>query len=273
MQGDAAGGEGPIETGLLTDQVAIVSGVGPGMGRDLALVFARAGADVVLAGRTPERLEAVATEVEALGRQAVSVPTDIGDPDACHALVRRTEIELGGLDVLVNNAFAEDAFVSIEEGGVEAWEAVFEVNLWGTLQLTQAAVPAMQRRGGGSIVMVNTLSIRIVNPLLGGYASSKHALMSAARSLALELGPENIRVNSIAPGHIWGPSLEWYFRKLAKERGVTPQDVYDEIAELNCLKHIHTSEDVARVALFFASDRSRAITGQMLDVNAGRYFH
>ena len=273
MGTDAAGSEAPIESGLLADRVAVVSGIGPGMGRDLALVLARAGADVVLAARTVERLAAVAAEVEGLGRRAHCVPTDIADPDACHDLAAEAERTLGRIDVLVNNAFAEDPFVSIEDGGVEVWESVFEVNLWGTLQLTQAVVPAMRRAGGGSIVMINTLSTRVVNPLLGGYASSKRALMTAAQSLALELGDDGIRVNSIAPGHIWGPSLEWYFGKLAKDRGITPQEVYDEIAERNCLKHIHTSEDVARVALFFASDRSRAITGQTLDVNAGRYFH
>ena len=264
---------GLLEEGLLEEKVAIVSGVGPGLGRDLALVFARAGADIVLAGRTKPRLEAVADEVEQLDRRAVFATTDVTDDAMCRNVVAVAETELGKVDVLVNNAFAEDPFVTIEDGGVETWEEVFEVNLWGTLQLTQAAVPAMQRAGGGSVVMVNTLSTRVVNPLLGGYASSKRALISAAQSLALELGTDNIRVNSIAPGHIWGPSLQWYFEKLAADRGVTPQAVYDEIADLNCLKHIHTSEDVARVALFFASDRSRAITGQTLDVNAGRYFH
>ena len=262
-----------LEEGLLDGKVAIVSGVGPGMGRDLALVFARAGADVVLGGRTSARLGAVAADVSALGRRAVWAETDVADDAACRHLVDVAEGELGRVDVLVNNAFAEDPFVSIEEGGVETWEQVFEVNLWGTLQLCQAAVPALRRAGSGSIVMVNTLSIRVVNPLLGGYAASKRALLSAARTLALELGPDGIRVNSIAPGHIWGPALKWYFEKLAADRGVTPQEIYDEIADLNCLKHIHNSEDVARVALFFASSRSSAITGQVLDVNAGRYFH
>lgn len=263
---------GILESGLLEGRRAIISGVGPGMGRDLALVFARAGADVALGARRNEFMDSVAAEVEALGRRAVTVPTDVTDPDACRALVGTAERELGGVDVLVNNAFAEDPFVSIEDGGIEVWEQVFEVNLWGTLQLTREAVPAMQRVGGGSVVMISTLSIRVVNPLLGGYASSKRALMTAAQALARELGPEGIRVNSIAPGHIWGSALEWYFGKLAEDRGVTPQDVYDDIAGQNCLGHIHTSEDVARVALFFASERSRAITGQMLDVNAGRYF-
>jgi len=258
---------------VLEDRVAIVSGIGPGMGRDISLTLAGAGAHVVLAARTEAKLEAVAEEVETRGRRALCVPTDIADPDQCRHLAATTREAFGRLDVLVNNAFAEDPFASFEDGGPDAWKQVFDVNVFGTLQLTQAAVPLMKETGGGSIVMISTMSTRIVNPLLGGYAASKRALMTAAQSLALELGRYRIRVNSVAPGHIWGPSLEWYFGWLAGQRGCTPQDVYDEIAGLTALNHIHTSEEVAQVVLFFASDRARAITGQTLDVNAGRYMH
>jgi NAD(P)-dependent dehydrogenase (short-subunit alcohol dehydrogenase family) len=258
---------------LLEDRVAVVSGVGPGMGRDLSLTLAKAGADVVLAARTESTLVEVAAEVEALGRRASCVPTDITDGDDCRRVAATADAEFGRVDVLVNNAFAEDPFVSFEDGGPEVWREAFDVNVFGTLQLTQAVVPVMKQAGGGSIVMISTLSTRIVNPLLGGYASSKRGLMTAARTLATELGPYGIRVNSIAPGHIWGPSLEWYFERLAEQRGCSPEDVYDEIAGMTCLDHIHTSAEVAQVVLFFACDLSRVITGQTLDVNAGRYFH
>ena len=130
----------------------------------------------------------------------------------------------------------------------------------------------MKRTGRGSIVMITTLSIRMVNPVLGGYAASKRALTGAARMLAAELQTDGIRVNCVAPGHIWGEALARYFAWQAEQRDVTPQDVYDEIAAGNALNHIHTSEEVARVVLFFASDLSRAITGQTLDVSCGRVF-
>lgn len=265
-----------IDTGLehlLANKVALVSGIGPGMGRALSLRMARSGADVVLAARTESKLLDVAAEVEALGRRALCVVTDIGDPEQCTELVARADAELGGVDILVNNAFEEDPFISFEDGGPEVWRKVFDTNVFGTLQLTQAVVPSMKRRGGGAVVMISTLSTRIVNPLLGGYASSKRALMTAAQTLALELAPEGIRVNTVAPGHIRGPSLEWYFEKLAAERGTTPQEVYDEIAAMNCLRHIHTPDEISGSVLFLVSDRARAITGQTLDVNAGRYFH
>lgn len=251
----------------------MVSGVGPGLGRDLALTLAREGADVVLAARTEAKLEVVAEEVEALDRRALCVPTDVTDADACRHLASATREAYGRVDVLVNNAFAEDPFVSFEDGGPEVWRAVFDVNVFGTLQVTQALVPLFGETGGGSIVMISTMSTRIVNPLLGGYAASKRALTTAAQTIAKELGPQGIRVNQVAPGHIWGPSLEWYFGRLAEQRGCSAQDVYDEIAGMTCLGRINTSEEVAQVVLFLASGRSRAITGQTLDVNAGRYFH
>ena len=149
---------------LLAGKVAVVSGIGPGMGRALSLRMARSGADVVLAARTEAKLTEVAVEVEALGRRALCVPTDIASPEDCARLVERADAELGGIDVLVNNAFEEDPFISFEDGGPDVWRKVFDTNVFGTLQLTQAVIPSMQRRGGGAIVMISTLSTRIVNP-------------------------------------------------------------------------------------------------------------
>jgi NAD(P)-dependent dehydrogenase (short-subunit alcohol dehydrogenase family) len=258
---------------LLEGRVAVVSGIGPGMGRDISLTLASAGAAVVLAARREEKLREVAREVEALGRRAVCVTTDITDKEQCARLVAAAHDELGRVDVLVNNAFAEEDWATFKGFDLERWRAPFAVNVFGSLQLSQAVVPLMKAQGGGSIVMINTLSTRVVNPVLGGYASSKGALLVAAQVMAKELGAYGIRVNSIAPGHIWGESLKHYFEHLARQRGVTSQDVYDDIASQTALHHIPTSEEISRAVLFFASDLSRVITGQTLDVNAGRVFH
>ena len=256
---------------MLDGRVAVVSGVGPGLGRDIALTLARAGADVVLAARRQDVIEKVAAEVEAEGRRAIAVPTDITIEAQCRRLAGAVD-RLGRLDVLVNSAFAEEDWSSFDGFDPERWRPPFDVNLFGTLQLTQALLPAMKRTGRGSIVMITSLSIHMVNPVLGGYAASKRALTGAARALAHELEPDDIRVNCVAPGHIWGESLARYFGWQAEQRGVSPQDVYDEIAAGNALHHIHTSEEVARVVLFFASDLSRAISGQTLNVSCGRVF-
>ena len=240
------------------------------MGRDISLTLAGAGADLVLAARSRDTMTAVAEEVRALGRRATCVPADLTDAGEC----RRLADAAGDVDVLVNNAFAEEDWATFEGFDVTRWRRPFEVNVFGTLALTQAVVRRMKAAGrGGSVVFVSTLSTREPNPIIGGYASSKRAQMTAAQQLALELGPHGIRVNCVAPGHIDGTSLRRYFAWIAEQRAVTPDDVYAEIAGLTALNHIPTSEEISRAVLFLASPLSRAVTGQTLDVNCGRYFH
>ena len=256
---------------MLDGRVAIVSGVGPGLGRAIALRLASAGADVALGARTVGHLEPVAKEVEARGRRAVAVATDVTDADQCRRLADTAAAELGRVDILVNNAFAEEdwheAFTGFDP---KRWHRPVDVNLFGTLAMTHAALPHLRAAGGGSIVNITTLSIKTVNPVLGGYASSKAALTTASQVLAKELGPDGIRVNCVAPGHIMGESLRDYFDFLADRRGVEPRVVHDEVASGNALNRITTPEEVADVVLFFTSGRSRVITGQTLAVNCGR---
>lgn len=257
---------------LLEDRVAIVSGIGPGMGRDISLAFAREGAHLVLGARTEAMLEKVAAEVEALGRRAVWRPTDIADEAQCLALAEAARRKLGRIDVLVNNAFVQPPFETIEDNALETWRTAFEVNVFGTLAMTKAVIPAMKEQRSGSIVFVNSMSMRRIQPLFGAYAATKAALLSASRTLARELGGFGIRVNSVVPGYIWGPSLEWYFGELAKQQGCTPEEVYAGVASETCLNHIPTSAEIAGAVVFLASDLSRVVTGQALDVNAGHWF-
>ena len=153
-----------------------MSGVGPGLGREIALEFAREGADVALGARTESYLREVAAEVEALGRRAIAVPTDITDQDQCDRLVHATVDGLGGVDVVVHNAFASSKFRTFEDADLRDWRAVMDVNLFGSLQLTKSVLPAMKERGGGSIVFVNSMIVRKPLPTQGSYATSKGAL-------------------------------------------------------------------------------------------------
>jgi NAD(P)-dependent dehydrogenase (short-subunit alcohol dehydrogenase family) len=258
---------------LLENRVAIVSGIGPGMGRDISLALAREGADVALAARTAPTLEALAQEIRALGRRALPVPTDIADPAQCRRLAEATRAELGRIDVLVNNAFRSGPYDPVETATMDDWRKIFDVNLFGSVQLSQAVIPAMKQAGGGSIIMINSMSLRVIEPRFGGYAASKGALMAATQTMAKELGTSHIRVNSVVPGYIWGPNLEGYFKQLAQQRGTTPEVIYAEIASRTALGRIPTSAEIAGAVVFFASDLSRAVTGQALDVNAGHYFH
>jgi NAD(P)-dependent dehydrogenase (short-subunit alcohol dehydrogenase family) len=257
---------------LLEGKVAVVSGIGPGMGRDISLRLAEQGADIVLGGRTESKLEGVAKEVEALGRRALPVRCDVADPDACIELADRAAAELGGIDVLVNNAFHQGDAKSLMDADLTAWRDVLEINLFGALHMTKAVVPHMEERGGGYIVMINTMSTERIEAKFGSYTASKSALKGVSRTLARELGPKGIRVNAIHPGYIWGDSVEWYFNFLADKRGVTFQEVYDEVAAETCLGYLPSSEEIAGAVVFFASDLAKAVTGQSIGVNAGHWF-
>jgi NAD(P)-dependent dehydrogenase (short-subunit alcohol dehydrogenase family) len=259
--------------GLLAGRVAIVSGIGPGMGRDVSLALAREGADLALAARTADTLQALAAEVRALGRRALPVPTDIARAEDCRRLAGAAAAEFGRVNVLVNNAFLGGRYVPVEEASMDDWRRVFDVNLFGSIQLTQAVIPHMKTGGGGSIIFVGSMSMRLIEPRFGSYAASKGALMTAAQTLAKELGPSGIRVNSIVPGYIWGPALAGYFRQLATEQGTTPEAVYAEIASRTALGRIPTSAEIAGTVVFLASDLSAVVTGQAIDVNAGHFFH
>ena len=257
---------------LLNDKVGIVSGVGPGLGRQIALAFAREGAAVVLGARTESYLETVRAEIEALSGRAAVAATDITDATQCERLVDTARDAFGRVDVLVHNAFAPDVFQPFETVDLDAWRHIMDVNLFGSLQLTKAAIPTMKAEGSGSIVFVNSMIVRKILPLQGGYATSKGALLTAAQVLAKELGPHHIRVNSIVPGWMWGPSVQGYFRMMETQTGRPSQDQYDEIAAQIPLGEIPPDEDCANAAVFFASDLWAVVTGQALDVNGGEGF-
>jgi NAD(P)-dependent dehydrogenase (short-subunit alcohol dehydrogenase family) len=257
----------------MKDRVCLVSGAGPGTGRATALAMAREGAHLVLAGRTQAVLAELAGEVEAAGARVLPVVADVTLPEDRERLVAAAIRAFGGIDVLVNNAFATGRPGAIDRVPIsKAWKAPFEVNLFATLELTQAVVANMRGRGGGAVVMVGTLAS--VKPVAGlaAYAASKAALLAAARSLALELGPLQIRVNTVVPGHIDGPALEIYFAREAERLGVAVDEVRRRIAAESPLGRIASSEDVADAIVFLASRRAQAITGQALHVNGGQFF-
>ena len=257
---------------LLRDKVVVVCGVGPGLGRAIAVQSARAGADVVLAARTASRLDEVAAEVKALGRQAVTAVTDITDDDQVQRLPQVALETFGRADALVNNAFAIPPITSLAHADLDAVRLGIETNVLGTLRMTRAFTPALAE-ARGSIVMINSMVLRHSRLTFGPYKMAKAALLALAQSLATELGPQGIRVNSVAPGYIWAGSVKWYFGELAKQRGVTRQQIYDETAASIDLRRLPAPDEVADAVVFLASDLARAITGQCLDVNCGEFHH
>jgi len=260
---------------LLEGKVAIVSGVGPGLGQANARALAREGATVVLAARNADYLATVQAEIEADGGRAAAVPTNLVDQEQVGALVARTLAEYGQLDILVNNAFRMDTFQPFEAVDLAKWRKIFEVNVWGALGLTQACLPHLKdsaaQRGDASIVFIISMSMRKIRELEGGYSSSKAAVQTAAKTMAVELGPVGVRVNCVAPGWIGGPNVETFIRMDSEARNVSPDVVRGEIEARIPLGLIPPQDDIANAVVFFASPWSRVITGQTLDVNGGEW--
>ena len=257
---------------MLRDKVVVVCGVGRGLGRAIARQSARAGADLVLAARTAAFMDEVAAEVKALGRQAVTAVTDITDDDQVQRLPQVALETFGRADALVNNAFAIPPITSLAHADLDAVRLGIETNVLGTLRMTRAFTPALAE-ARGSIVMINSMVLRHSRLTFGPYKMAKAALLALAQSLATELGPQGIRVNSVAPGYIWAGSVKWYFGELAKQRGVTRQQIYDETAASTDLRRLPEPDEVADAVVFLASGLARAITGQCLDVNCGEFHH
>ena len=257
---------------LLDGKVTLVSGAGPGLGRDVALACGREGATVVVAARTEDNVRALAAEVEAAGAPALGLRLDITDAEQCRATVQRIVDAYGRLDVLVNNAFDDGDRTSFLDADLDRWRRTTEVNLFGTLQLTQACAPQMVAQGDGRIVMVNSMSAVRIRPGWGAYTASKAGLAAVTKVLAAELGEHGVRVNGVHPGYIWGDSVEMYFEYLAKKKGITADEQYREVASETALGYLPHSSEIAESVVFFASDMSKPITGQALGVNAGQWF-
>lgn len=263
---------------MLEGRTAVVTGVGPGMGRDIALGLAREGADVVLVARSDRTVPAVAEEIAGMGRRAVAVYGNIADPDDCARIASEVEAAFGGtLDVLVNSAFYGGLDGPFEDADLDRWQRPMKVNFFGTLRLTQALLPQLKaagaERGDARIVMVNTMSVQHLEAGAGAYAGSKAALGAVAKTLALELGRHNIRVNSVHPGYIWGDSVKTYFGWQADDRGgdVTWETIYEERAAETALGYLPHSSEIAGAVVFYASPLARCVTGTALPVNAGHW--
>ncbi|HSR85665.1 MAG TPA: SDR family oxidoreductase [Streptosporangiaceae bacterium] len=256
----------------LQDKVLVISGVGPDLGRQIAVRAAAAGADVVLAARTASRLEDVAAEIKELGRRALVVPTDMTVAADAERLASAAVEEFGRVDALVHNALVMPPIADLLKVDLDAVQAGFNNNVISALRMTRLFVPALAATSG-SVVMVNSMVVRFSQRTMGPYKMAKASLLAMAQSLATELGPQGIRVNSVAPGHIWGESLKWYFSYLAKKRGVDADSIYAETAANIDLGRLPEPDEIADAVLFLASPLARAITGQCLDVNCGEYHH
>jgi NAD(P)-dependent dehydrogenase (short-subunit alcohol dehydrogenase family) len=246
-------------SGRLKDKKVLVTGGDSGIGRAVAIAFAREGADLLIAyleedddARETQRL------VEAAGRQCMLVRGNIGDPAHCRALVNKTVAELGGLDVLVNNAAHQMSFNSPEEISDEEWKLTFEVNIHAMFYLVKAAVKHM--KPGASIINTASVNADMPNPHLLAYATSKGAIQNFTGGLAQLLAEKGIRVNAVAPGPVWTPLIP----------STMPAEQVSKFGQNYPMKRPAQPAELAPVYVMLASDEASYISGTMIGVTGGK---
>ena len=255
---------------LLKGKVVVVSGIGPGLGRSLAEEAARMGADLVIASRTESRLLELQADLEGHGTKVVSVVTDVTDEDSRVNLRDRTLEAFGRVDCVINNAFTIPPMDPITQIEPRKLAKVNETNVFAPLRLSALFADALSE-SKGSIIMLNSCVVFSSQPEYAGYKLSKGALEHLASSLATELGPRGIRVNSVAPSYIYEDVNRGYFDFLGAVEDKTHEQVYAEKAAPTDLKRLASPQEVARATLFLASDLASAVTGQMLTVDCGEF--
>jgi len=242
----------------LAGKVAIITGGDSGIGRAVAVTFARERADVVLLYLN-ESEDALKTcqIIESLGQQCLEMSGDIADADFCKSVVQRVEARWGRLDILVNNAGEQHPQECLEDISEEQWERTFRTNIFGMFQLTKAALPLMGE--GGAIINTTSITAYKGNPKLIDYSSTKGAITSFTRSLAMNLVKRGIRVNAVAPGPIWTPLIPSTFNaeEVASFGSNTPMGRPGQ------------PEELAPAYVYLASADSSYVSGQVLHVNGG----
>jgi NAD(P)-dependent dehydrogenase (short-subunit alcohol dehydrogenase family) len=253
----------------LKGKVAIITGGGYGIGKQIALAYARHGARLVLAARSLNPLKETAAEVEKIGANAIAIQTDVSKEADCAAMVERTVAAFGRTDILVNNAGIAGPTKRITEMTLAEWQEVLDINLTGAWLASRAVLPAMERQRCGNILNISSGAGRRGYPLRSPYAASKWAMIGLTQTLAGEWGGSGIRVNCICPGAVEGPRIEAVIKARAQAMGLPYEQVRAGFVSAAAMRRMVTEDEVARVALFLVSDLAAGVTGQTVNVDAG----
>jgi 2-deoxy-D-gluconate 3-dehydrogenase len=244
----------------LEGKVALVTGASRGIGRAIALGLAEAGADVAVAARTEADLETLAKEIDSLGRRSIAITTDVRDRASIEQMIDRTVSDLGGLDVLVNNAGGSNFMAPITALRPEGWDKLRTLNLDSVFHATQLGAQKMVERGGGSIIQITSVAGIHGAPGLSPYSAAKAGVTLLSQAVANELAGSNVRVNCIAPGWIETQMNEF----------ITSDDgVLKATEAMIPMGRFGRPEEIVGAAIFLASDAASYVTGATIVVDGG----
>jgi 3-hydroxybutyrate dehydrogenase len=254
---------------MLKNRTALITGGGRGIGKAIAIAFAREGARVAVAARTLEQIKEVAEEIaKDYGVQTQALVCDVSDSASVTKMFAELPQGLNAPDILVNNAgIAESStFVNTTD---ELWEKHLSINLSGTFYCTRAALPSMLNNGWGRIINIASIAGKTGAPYIAAYSASKHGVMGLTRSLAVEVGASGVTVNAICPGYVETDMVSRGIERITARTGLSADAARDSLNKMSPQNRMVTPEEVAALSLFLASDQGRGINGQGLNVDGG----
>lgn len=247
------------------NKVAIVTGAGSGIGLATALAFAQEGAAVVVVDISPQKAEDVVNSIREKGGKALAVTADVSRAEDAQRIPSAAVATFGGVDVLANIAGIQ-TYGTVVDTDEDTWDRTIDINLKSMYLVSKYCVPAMIKRGGGSVVNMASVQGLASMPNVVAYAASKGGVLAMTRTMALDHALQNIRVNSVCPGTVDTPMLQWAANELNPDN---PQEVIKEWGKIHALNRVAKADEVAQVILFLASDAASFITGTQIIVDGG----
>lgn len=256
------------DTTPLTNRHALVTGASRGIGREIALALADAGADVAVTARSVDDLEEVASEIAARSRRSLVVPCDVTNTEQIRALADTVLDEFDGIDILVNNAGTGGSHKFIDHPD-ELWHHMLDLNLTSVYYVSKAFVPYMVEQKWGRIINIASTAAKTASKYIAAYAASKHGVLGLTRALAMELVDHQITVNAICPGYVDTPMTTKSIDNITEKTGLSAEEARDQLERVSPQRRLITPAEVAALTVYLARNISYGITGQAINVDGG----